>query len=153
MDLVRRYADTMLEHGRDRYGPEKTPLFAGLLMRQTPPELPQPPVYGEEGSGVDPRDVVNFPLIYKGNNRAHKITYRGGDVADDAGLYQTLYRLTELTGEKRYAAAADASLQWFLLRHIDPVTGLPAWGEQHRRGLSNGDRRPGFPIRPEARIR
>ena len=55
--------------------------------------------------------------------------FRGGDVADDAGLYQTLYRLTEITGDGRYADAADASLRWFLLRHVNETTGLPAWGE------------------------
>jgi hypothetical protein len=127
--LVQRYADAMLQHGTDRYGEQQTPQFAGFLMRRDPAVLPQPPVYAEEGSGTDPRDVLNFPLVYKGNNRAHKITYRGGDVADDAGLYLTLYELSKVTGEARYAEAADAALRWFLTHGRDPATGLPAWGE------------------------
>jgi hypothetical protein len=129
LGLVQRYADAMLAHGTDRYGEQRTPLFAGYLIRRTPPELPQDVVYAEEGSGVDPRDVINFPLVYKGSNRAHKISHRGTDVADDAGLYQTLYRLSELTADPRYAQAADAALRWFLLHGIEPATGLPAWGE------------------------
>lgn len=146
LTMVRRYADTMLEHGTDRYGPEKTPLFAGLLMRRTPPEIPQSAVYAEDGSGADPRDTVNFPPIYKGNNRAHKITYRGCDVADDAGLYQTLYRLSEITRNPRYASAADASLQWFLLRHVNETTGLPEWGEHAGVDFRTEQLDQGFPF-------
>ncbi len=129
LEIVQRFADTMLEHGTDRYGPEESPLFAGLLMRRRPPELPQNAVYAERGSGADPRDTLNFPPVYKGNDRAHKITYRGADVADDAGLYQMLYELAAVTSDRRYAVAADRALLQFLLRHFNPDTGLPAWGE------------------------
>ena len=33
--LVRQYADTMIERGRDRYGEQHSPLFAVTLDRQT----------------------------------------------------------------------------------------------------------------------
>ena len=144
--IVQRYADAMLEHGTDRYGPEETPLFASILMRRDPPVLPQNAVYAEKGSGTDPRDTLNFPLVYKGNNRAHKITFRGGDVADDAGLYRTLYRLSEITGDGRYARAADSSLLWFLLRYFDTETGLPAWGEHTGIDFRTEQADRGFPF-------
>ena len=57
--------------------------------------------------------VQNLPNIHKGNNRSHKITYQGGDVAADAGLHRLLYEISRDTGDSRYAEAADASLSWF----------------------------------------
>ncbi|MCB1022541.1 MAG: hypothetical protein KDC27_21610 [Acidobacteria bacterium] len=146
LSLVRRYADAMLEFGTDRYGEAKTPQFAGLLIRRDPPELPQDAVYAQKVDGLDPRDVVNHPLVYKGNNRAHKITYRGGDVADDAGLYQTLYRLSVLTSDPRYAEAADASLRWFLAHAVQQETGLPAWGEHTGWDFRSERADQGFPF-------
>ena len=87
-------ADEMVAHGTDRYGREHTPQFAGLLMRTSPPVLPPDPVFARKGSCLDVRSVVNLPNIYRSGNLAHKITLRGGDVADDAALYQLMYALS-----------------------------------------------------------
>ena len=35
LDVVRRYADTMIERGRDTYGPQKSGLFLSVLDRTT----------------------------------------------------------------------------------------------------------------------
>ena len=31
LDVVRQWADTLLEHGRDRFGPKRTPMFLDTL--------------------------------------------------------------------------------------------------------------------------
>lgn len=126
--LVRAFADEMAAHGTDRYGREHTPQFAGFLMRTNPPVLPPDPVFARKGSGLDVRSVVNLPNIYRSGNLAHKITLRGGDVADDAALYQLLYALSRDPATQRFADAADMSLRWFLA-HTPMHNGLLPWGE------------------------
>ena len=53
---------------------------------------------------------------------------RGGDVADDAALYQLLYALSRDPATQRFADAADMSLRWFLA-HTPMHNGLLPWGE------------------------
>jgi len=43
-------------------------------------------------------------------------------------LYQLLYQLTTVTGQPRYAAAADAALTFFLASTVAPESGLLPWG-------------------------
>nr|MCU0247290.1 hypothetical protein [Bryobacter sp.] len=127
--VARQYADFMLAQGRDRYGEAHSPLFAGSLLIKDPAGLLPDAIYGDKAKRQDVRVVQNLPNIYKSGNLAHKITYRGGDLADDVGLLRLLYRLTERTGDRRYAAAADDAVRWFLANCIVKETGLPAWGE------------------------
>ncbi|MDE0102869.1 MAG: hypothetical protein OXN89_10860, partial [Bryobacterales bacterium] len=126
--MARRFADEMIVAGTDRWGREHSPQFASMLLRTDPPELLPDAVFPTEGRPFQRMPVTNLPNIYKGNNRAHKITYRGGDVGSDVALYQLLYSLTAATGESRYNDAADASLRWFLA-HAPLHNGLLPWGE------------------------
>ena len=125
---VLRFADEMIASGTDRWGREHTPQFASMLLRADPPQLLPDAVFPVEARGVKRMHVQNLPNVYKGNNRAHKITYRGGDVGSDAALYQLLYAVTRETGDPRYAEAADASLAWFL-ENAPFHNGLLPWGE------------------------
>ena len=107
--LVRGYADAMIERGRDTYGERHSPLFAAALDRKTcrvfgamPPDLP--------------------------SMRKRDRTFSGANPMHDLSLYQTLYALTEITGETRYAREADAALKWFFENCQSPK-GLMAWGE------------------------
>ncbi len=111
LTLVRRYADTMLEQAAGKRGPVNAPLFGSCLDRQTAYFLAQPP---PAPGGIRTGDRV----CLAGSNPQH-----------DQGLYLLLYRLSEVTGEPRYAAAADAALQWFLTHAQSPATGLYPWGE------------------------
>jgi len=109
--IVRRYADAMVDQAGGKHGAMAAPLFASCLDRRTlafPAQLPAAP------KGVRPSDRV-APTA---SNPQH-----------DQALYLLLYRMTEATGEKRYAEAADAALRWFLTRAQSPNTGLYAWGE------------------------
>jgi hypothetical protein len=131
LEIARKFIQTMMEKGTDHYGPVHSPLFAAMLDLNTlslpvlnpPPEfftyvnygqissigfgLPNPPV------GIRPGDRAPF-----GNNIEH-----------DVVLLQAMYALSDLTGDKRYAAHADAYLNFWLTHCLSPVTGLPASGE------------------------
>ncbi|MBI5687743.1 MAG: hypothetical protein HZC54_21950 [Verrucomicrobia bacterium] len=109
LDIVRRYADAMIEHGRDVYGEVKSPLFAATLDRKTL-KLPEKP-------------PGNISGIRNGDR-----TLTGANPMHDENLYQVLYALTKATGEMRYAAEADAALKWFF-EHCQSPKGLMAWGE------------------------
>lgn len=109
LDIVRRYADAMIGHGRDVYGEMKSPLFAATLDRKTL-RLPEKP-------------PGNISGIRDGDR-----TLTGANPMQDENLYQVLYALAKATGEKRYAAEADAALKWFF-EHCQSPKGLMAWGE------------------------
>jgi len=109
LDIVRRYADTMIEHGRDCYGAVESPLFAVALDRKTL-KLPE-------------KKPASISGIREGDR-----TLTGANPMHDLNFHQTLYALTKATGEKRYAAEADKSLKWFF-EHCQSPKGLMAWGE------------------------
>jgi Periplasmic pectate lyase len=109
LGIARRYADTMFAHGRDIDGPARSPLFSTTLDRRTLGLLRSAPPL----EGVRPEDrAVNAA------NPMH-----------DQNLYQVLYALSEITGDRRYATAADEALRWFFTHTQSRATGLFAWGE------------------------
>jgi len=110
LELVKAYADTLLEHGRDKYGSVHSPLIASTLDRRT---LSLP---GER------------PPNIKGIRNGDRAT-TGSNVFHDQDLYQILYALSKITGDARYAKQADKTLKWFFEHCQSPVTGLMAWGE------------------------
>jgi hypothetical protein len=115
--VVYRYADTMLEHGRDRYGPKKTDLFLSALDRAGLAPLtnrPAPPSGVREGDRAGVKDGA-----LTGANPHH-----------DENLLRLLYTLSELSAKPKYRDAADAELKWFLQNAASPQTHLLPWGEQ-----------------------
>jgi hypothetical protein len=116
MDVVRRYADTMIEHGRDTYGPQKSGLFLTALDRMTLKPLtvrPAPP------GGIRRGDRPG---------RAWS-AMNGSNPQLDQNLLRVLNTLTEITGDARYAKAVDEELTWFLNNTMSPKTNLLPWGE------------------------
>lgn len=114
--VVYKYADTMLEHGRDSYGPQKTGLFLSALDRKTLGPLttrPPAPAGIREGDRPGP---AGGPLV-------------GANTQLDQNLLRLLYFLKGLSGEDRYPQAADSALKWFLENTQSPETGLLPWGE------------------------
>ena len=109
-DVAYRYADAMLQKGRDVHGPRQTGLFLDLLDRQSlSPLLTLPPA----PAGISP-----------GNRWVD-----GANLQNHENLLRLLYFLSELSGEERYAQAADNALKGMLLNTPSPVTGLLPWGE------------------------
>jgi hypothetical protein len=118
LDPVEDYANALLERARDRYGTEHSPLIASTLIRETM-SLPEGDSLASllslrrESWGIRPGD-----RMLTGANPMH-----------DQALYQILYALTEVTGNRKYAAEADKILKWFFENCQSGQTGLMAWGE------------------------
>ena len=110
LQIVRSYADALIENGRDTYGTEHSPLFASTLDRSTLSLMSDKP------GRID--GIRNGDRTLTGANPMH-----------DQNLYQILYALTKLTGKKRYAKEADKALKWFFEHCQSPATGLLTWGE------------------------
>lgn len=118
LKAVRAYADALLERGRDTYGRVHSPLIAATLDRKSLKLF--------DGEGL--KKIRSIPRAAWGI-RAHDRVTTGANPMHDQNLYQILYALTEITGEKRYAAEADRTLKWFFEHCQSPKTGLMAWGE------------------------
>lgn len=97
---VRTFADTVLAHGRDDYGPQKTPLF----------------VDGLEVTSLEP---VRWQ---KGGE-----TWVLSNFASQQPLLRLLDGLTALTGEAKYRAAAEETTK-YALEHLQSPNGLLYWG-------------------------
>lgn len=118
LDIARRYADTMIEHGRDVYGPEETPLFAVSLDRDA--------LRIHEGAALDAILAIERS---DWGIRSHDRMVQGANPMQDQNLYRILYALTDITGDRRYGQAADDALRYFFTHCQSSVTGLFAWGE------------------------
>ncbi len=99
--VVKEFADHVLEHGRDRYRPNPTPLFA-------------------DGINVETGDHVQWILP---GNKGVTIS----DLACQQNLFRTLTALTNLTGEVKYKDAAKAAIRYHFDKLADPG-GLLQWG-------------------------
>ena len=113
--VIYRYADAMLEHGRDMHGPQKTGLLLSALDRAALAPLTNRPtapagVREAERAGAKDRALT-------GANPQH-----------DENLLRLLYTLSELTTKPKYREAADAGLKWFLQNAASPATHLLPWG-------------------------
>jgi hypothetical protein len=132
--IIYNYADAMLEHGRDTYGPQKTGLFLSALDRQTLSPLkirPPAPAGIRESDRPGPADG---PLV-------------GANPHLDENLLRLMYFLKGLSGEERYPQAADNALKWFLENAQSQDTGLLPWGEHlswnvMTDGIASGHRKP-----------
>ncbi len=116
LDVVRRYADTMIERGRDRYGPKKSGLFLSALDRMTLSPLTSRPA-APGGIRREDRPGQAWEAL------------NGANPQLDQNLLRVLYALSEVTGDARYRKAADESLTWFLKNTLSPTTNLLPWGE------------------------
>jgi hypothetical protein len=118
LQTVRAYSDAMIEHGRDHYGEVHSTLFAVTLDRKT---LSLP-----EGSSLEKIQNLSFE---DWGIRSHDRILNGANTMRHQNLYQTLYALTEITGDSLYANQADEALAWFFQNAQSEGTGLVAWGD------------------------
>jgi hypothetical protein len=132
IDIVRLYADTMIERGRDTYGPQKSGLLLSALDRTTLGLLqvrPAPP------GGIRRGDRPGRPWV----------EMNGANPMLDQNLLRVFYTLSEITGDARYARVADEELTWFFNHTMSPGTSLLPWGEHlswdvvHDVPISGGD--------------
>ena len=108
---VRGFADLLISKARDIYGDVHTPLFVSQIHIGTgqPPELHTSLYAPERHAGAGPR-MNNLQF--------------------DGGLLRLLYGLGKLTEDRRYEAAADDYLSYYL-EHLPLPSGYFPWGD-HR---------------------
>src|SRR5258706_2737612 len=116
LEVVRRYADTMIERGRDTYGPQKSGLLLSALDRRTLAPLNVRPA---SPGGIRRGDRPGRPWV----------EMNGANPMLDQNLLRVFYALTEITGESRYSKVADEELKWFFQNTMSPKTSLLPWGE------------------------
>ncbi len=111
LELARKYADAMIEHGRDLYGDVHTPLFAAALSR--------------ESLQLGSKDEFGSIQGVRENDRS----LGGANPWDHMALYPLLYHLSENSGDPVYAEKAKHALEYFFIHTQSPETGLLAWGD------------------------
>lgn len=116
LKIVRGYADTMIERGRDTYGPQKSGLLLSALDRTSLSLLTVRPA---APGGIRRGDR---------SGRAWS-AMNGANPQLDQNLLRIFYTLTEITGDQRYAKVADEQLVWFFENTMSPKTSLLPWGE------------------------
>ena len=105
--------DTLIEQGTDRYGPIKTAMLMSIVDVRTH-QSPEKPLWLDTVAFYEP-------------GRAHRRAMRGSNFWYDQATIRVMYRLSKLSGDPKYADAAD--------RYIDAVfkyavkdNGLLVWG-------------------------
>jgi hypothetical protein len=132
LGVVRRYADAMLSHGRDVFGPVKSGLFLSALDRGTLAPLTVRPA---------------APAGIRRGDRPGRAwsAMNGANPHLDQNLLRVLDALTEITGDPRYRQAVDEELTWFFKNALSSETSLLPWGEHLSwdvvldRAISGGD--------------
>jgi hypothetical protein len=114
--VVYRYADTMLEKGRDTFGPEKTGLFLSALDRVTLAPLTNRPPAPAGVRELDRVGAKEGPLV-------------GANLQHDENLLRLLYFLSELTTKPKYRDGADNALKWFFQNAASTATPALPWGD------------------------
>jgi len=102
--------DTLIEDCTDTYGSEHSPMFCSLVDLKTH-RVPKkaPPLLREQ--------------------RTSDRAYPGGNLQHDMFTLLAMYHVSDLTGNDRYAKAADAYLDFFLRRPASVGNGLFPCGE------------------------
>lgn len=118
--IARAYADYMIEHGRDTYGPKHTPLFVTGIDRATGRRM-RPPFAHVKRKPFMPGWERDREL--RGSDR----NYGHADPLDQLQLLELMHTLTERTGEPHYAAEAGKAASWWLANTQSPI-GLYPWG-------------------------
>ena len=120
LTAVRTFAENALDHGRDTYGPKKTPLFV-------------------DGLNVDTREPAKWKLKGK--------TWVLSNQASQQNLMRVLDGLSRTTGEPKYREAAVEAIR-YVFEHLQDKGGMLHWGG-HRIYDALGDKPVGEGVNHE----
>ena len=110
LQVVRTFADTMIEHGRDRYGEQETPVWSAILDLET-------------------LEAPTFENIQDSGERLAERAIEGSNLQQDVVTLQAFAELSEVTGDPRYRQAAHDYVNAFYDLTQQPISGLISWGE------------------------
>lgn len=110
LGYARDCLDTLIASGTDTLGTATSPMFISILATadHKHPGCELPPIHGQRQG-----DRASF----------------GGNLQHDMMLLEAARRISDLTGDPRYAQAADDYLRFFLNNCTTSATGLWPWGE------------------------
>jgi hypothetical protein len=112
MSAVRSCLDNLLEHGTDTYGPVHTPMLMSIIDVRT---------------DKPPRELEVLDGMIRSEGRMHRLNPNGTDLWDDQPLIRTMYAVSEVSKDAKYAKGADAYIKSYFERAQKP-NGLLAWG-------------------------
>lgn len=121
LGMVRLAMDSLIEWGRDRYGPEHTPLFAAIVMQDTL-ECPADPF---EYPTTRPRAVPGRSF-WRSPGSANQYF--------DQAMFVAMDVMSDVTADPKYRTAALDALRFNLKTAIDK-RGMPALGGHYRWNL------------------
>ena len=110
LGIVQKFADTLLDKGRDSYGAKKTPMWCAVIDTRDL-SVPQKDVPAPAG-------VREGDRALGGSNLHHDVT-----------TLQVFPVLSAVTGQPRYAQAARDYVASYLQNAQHEETGLLSWGE------------------------
>ncbi|NUQ64935.1 MAG: hypothetical protein HUU20_20930 [Pirellulales bacterium] len=105
--------DCLIDFGTDRYGPVQTAMLMSILDPETK-RSPEDPLF---------LDTV----AYYEEGRAHRRAMRGSNFWYDQATIRVMYRISEMTGNRKYAEAADAYID-AVFQHAVKANRLLVWG-------------------------
>jgi len=124
--LVQAHADAMLRYGTDHYGPRKTHFFTQMIDLRSLEAPTQRTLADWAVETKNWKEDTNYD--YWGKFWNAKESPQSGNLGRDAEFLNALYALSRITGDRKYADAADAYL-WDVIRlAIHPQTGFFASG-------------------------
>ena len=109
LDIVRTFADNVLEFGRDVYGPEHTPLFVDGININTH----EPAVLKCDRESAAAWKMPNDWVL--------------SNLANQQNLFRVFVSLTQLTGDPKYKQAAKEATR-YAFDHCRHESGLLYWG-------------------------
>ncbi|MBN2375014.1 MAG: hypothetical protein JXD22_01335 [Sedimentisphaerales bacterium] len=113
-DYVTNCLDTLIEQGRDRYGPVHTPVLMSILDVYTLNSPEKPPLLDA--------------MVRTEERPTHgRLSPGGSNLWMDQSMIKTMYHCTKLTGDTKYTEAADAYLD-YTMKYCKKPNGLFYWG-------------------------
>lgn len=106
--------DTLIEHGKDRYGPIHTPMLMSILD-----------VYTFESPEYPP--LLDANVRTEGRPGHGRRSPGGTNLWMDQPTIKAMYRCTKVTGDSKYAEAADAYFD-YAMKNCRKSNGMFVWG-------------------------
>ena len=126
-EAAKNFADALLAHGRDHYGPVHTPMFVHMIDLRTL-EIPKQRTAAEWRAEMAGWKEDRNYLMW-GKDRSSVLWAQDSNLLWDTENVRLMYDLSLETGDTHYADAADDYIGYFLKHCVSRTTGLFAWGE------------------------
>jgi len=113
-DYVQKTLETIITKGTDRYGPVHTPLFMDVIDVYTlnAPETPA---------------MLDDRIRTEDRPQHGRRSAGGSNLWLDQPTIKTMYQFSKISGDKKYAKAADAYID-YILKHCIKSNGMIYWG-------------------------